>query len=321
MRPPSPTLAGRALALAVLLTAPPLATADDAHPALPAATRDVLAGGIDSLGRAHLARAGAAELAVISRVPADAPQAALDAKLAGEVRVRVRVQRDGLPDSAVAVSGDPRLRGSAAAAARWWIFAPPPRVTWTTVTVPVDGREPAEPLVPDVLAIARANERAGDWQGAIDAWVGALARVGRTPLLRNEWAIREHTVRLAQRMKGMPRISGEMAGTATAARGQQGHLVTGEDHERLAHEIDEALDVAPWWADAYEWRAASLANCGRGNDAMRSLELFRIGSRDSADRALAERGLAGLAAGDTVATAALLVREGRQFNTDADADH
>ncbi len=55
-----------------------------------------------------------ADPAVISRMPAGVPQAALDAHLAGTVTVRERLGPQGLADSVRAVSNHPRLRARAA---------------------------------------------------------------------------------------------------------------------------------------------------------------------------------------------------------------
>jgi len=81
------------------------------------------------------------------------------------------------------------------------------------------------------------------------------------------------------------------------------------------------LMVCPWWADGYQWRAASLLQCGRGDEGMRTLMLFREAAADSAARSLADRAIASLAAGDTIVAAQMLTREGVQFNRDEDADH
>jgi hypothetical protein len=54
---------------------------------------------------------------------------------------------------------------------------------------------------------------------------------------------------------------------------------------------------------------------------MRTLALFRAAAADSGARSLADRAIAGLAAGDTLAVSRLLMHEGVQFNRDEDADH
>ena len=55
---------------------------------------------------------------------ADVPQAALDAQLKGTVTLLVRVTRPGYVDSVRVLTGDARLRESAAAVARWCVYAP-----------------------------------------------------------------------------------------------------------------------------------------------------------------------------------------------------
>ena len=85
---------------------------------------------------------------------------------------RVRIARGGTPFDSAAVD-----------AVRWWLFDPvlanSTRVpAWTRVTV--DARPPADadPVVPDVLALANDAEARGDSRGALDAWTGALADRG-----------------------------------------------------------------------------------------------------------------------------------------------
>jgi hypothetical protein len=263
--------------------------------------------------------AQAPPLGVLSRVPADVSQAALDARLDDSLTVRAHVTPVGLVDSVRAVSGDPRLRADAEAAVRWWIFQPPGPAEWTTVRVEIDGRAETEALVPDVIAMARSAERDGDVRSAIDAWCGALARVGGHPQTRNEWAMRDRIVRLALRMPSPPPVPGFTAAEGQRARGRQQRTVARADHEDLVAALDALLLAAPWWSDAYQWRAASQLGCGQIADGLRSLVLFRTASRDSAARALADRALAGLARGDTLGVSQMLKLEGQQFNTDEDA--
>ncbi len=316
-----PTL--RVLPLAALATLAGLSPAavPERAPRLSDATRAVLAGGIDSLGRAHVAAQAAAEPAVLSRVPADVPDAALAARLRGTVTLRVRVSTAGLVDSVRALAGDPRLREAAAGSVRWWIFAPPARPAWTTVAIGIDGRQDADPLTPDVLAIGRDAERRGAWWEAVDASVGALQRLGSNPRLLNEWTIRERAIRCARHAPDRMQLPGPVMTACQNARGRQTRTLARSDHEEFVKTFDQALLLAPWFADGYQWRAASLLQCGRGFDAMRTLALFREAAADSAARSLANRAIARLATGDTLGTAQLLAREGRQFNLDEDADH
>jgi TonB family protein len=258
---------------------------------------------------------------VLSRVPVDVPEAALEAKLQGTVTLRVRVSAVGLVDSVRVVSGDPRLREDAAACARWWLFAPPARPVWTTVAIDVDGREDVDPLSPDVLAMATDAERRGAPWEALDACVGGLQRIGTHPRLRNPWALRERAIRLSRLMPERLHVPGALMSPCQNARGQQLRSMASLAHESYVATFDQALLASPWWADGYQWCAASLLLCGRGYDAVRTLVLFRDAAKDSAARGLADRALAGLAAGDTLAVSRLLMHEGVQFNRDEDADH
>ena len=321
------------LPVLALLLALALAAAGGANAAVPEnaprlrpETRAMLADG-DSLTRAMppaanaTASVAAASPVLISRVPADVPQAALEARLHGVVSVRARVSRLGLVDSVRVVTGDRRLRESALASARWWLFAPVAKPVWTTLRIDIDGRPPVDPLTPDVLAMAHEAERRGAWMEAIEAWMGALHRIGKHPSMLNEWAIRDHVIRLTRRLTSQPRVPGALLTRCQEARGGQFRTLARSEHQAFVTIFDDALLSAPWWADGYQWRAASLLNCGRGQDGMRTLMLFRTAAGDRTARSLADRAIAGLATGDTLGTAQLLKREGQQFNRDEDADH
>jgi hypothetical protein len=265
-------------------------------------------------------RTAATGPAVISRVDADVPQAALDAHLRGTVNVRVRITRLGLVDSAIVIAGDPRLRASALASARWWIFAPPKSPAWTSVAIAIDGHADADPLSPDLLAIERDAERRGAPWEAIDALSGALQRLG-APQVRNEWAIRAHAVRLSHGILDRLHVPGALMADCLNERGRQERTMARDDHEEMVETFDRALLVCPWWADGYQWRAASLLQAGRGVEAIRTLVLFRDAAADTAARSLANRALVTLTKGDSLGASKLLIQGGMQFNTDQDADH
>lgn len=237
---------------------------------------------------------------VLLAVPADLPPALLGEKVSAKLAVRVHVTAAGLVDSARAVSGDPRLRASAEASARWWVFAPAAADGPLTVTVPVAAERDAEGLRPDVLAMARESEAHGDLPTALAAWVGALGRVGTSPVTSNEWAIREHTMALARRMSPPPRLPNAVWGPVRAARGQQLRTVARARHLELVAQFDAALLSAPWWDEPYLWRACSLAGCGRTAEALRSLRAYRLASADTGGVAFAGRLIDRLAAADTV---------------------
>ncbi|MCC6350507.1 MAG: hypothetical protein IT347_13040 [Candidatus Eisenbacteria bacterium] len=233
-------------------------------------------------------------------VPADVPPALLGGKLPASVAVRVHVTAAGLVDSARAGAGDARLRASAEAAARWWVFAPAAGGAAFEVRVPVAAAHDAVPLHPDVLAIARKAEARGDLPMALAAWVGALGRVGESPVVANEWAIREQVIAIAHRMSPPPHTPGEIAARARGARNRQLRTVARAEHGELVGLFDEALRGAPWWDEPYLWRAGSLAGCGRTAEALRSLRAYRLASTDSAGAAFAGRLIGRLAASDTV---------------------
>ena len=318
-RPVFATPALAALALAALVATAPTAhsAAPAGAPVMPEMQRQLLAGGIDSLGRAHMAApaSAAASLTPLSTVLADVPQAALDARLKGDVVVRVRVSRLGLVDSARVVSGDARLRAPALAAARWYLYAAQPRPEWTTVTITIDGTVDSEPLALDVIGMARDAERAGHFQAALDAWAGVLNRCGTHPTIRNPWAIREHIAEVQRRMPVEPPLRGESQGYAVAARIEQQRTVARAAHADLVKKFEDAQRDLPWWDEPYQWDAASLIGAGRSQDAIRTIVIFRAATRDTASYRRANRALAGIAAGDTVMVGEMLKQEGRKFET------
>jgi hypothetical protein len=267
----APALAG--LALACLASAPAL------HAAAPPAP---------------------AARAVVSSVPADIPSDLIGDSLSASVTVRALVAPSGLVDSATAVAGDERLRAAAEAAVRWWVFAPARAASWASVNVPFEGRDDDEPLRPDVLALARDAEAGGDDAGALAALSGALARLGRSPAVNNEWSVRERALAMTRRRSALFPPGDALTGAAQSARGEQLRAVTRVDHAALVTRFDQVLAAAPWWDEPYLWRAGSLAGTGRVADALRSLRAFRLGTRDSEAAAFAGRMIDRLAAADTL---------------------
>jgi hypothetical protein len=200
---------------------------------------------------------------------------------------------------------------AALAAARWWVFAParshgravPARIAVTLAAhVPRD----ADPLVPDVVALARDAETRGDLRGALDAWTGALARVGTHPALQNEWAIREQVVALASRMAKPPEVPQMTVARARAMHNLMLRNVARGPNEDYARALDEVLLVAPWYADAYRWRAAARAASGQRDGAVRDVLCYRLAVHDSVGRVLADRALVALASADTLAALTML---------------
>ncbi len=247
---------------------------------------------------------------------ADVPQAALDAQLKGAVQLLVHVTRPGYVDSVRVLSGDARLRIAAADVARWCVYAPQAAPVWTTLSVTVDGAVEPEPLNPDVLAIAREAERAKDWSNALAAWTGALQRLGTHPSLANEWALREHALRVSRQMTPVPQAPGDTQGNARGARTQQERVIARGQHEDVVGIFDTVLKTAPWWSDPYLWRASSLAGCGRSAEAVRSLRFYLLGAPDSAGTWLATTALAQLASGDSLGASELIKKRAQSFNVD-----
>src|SRR5262249_3200083 len=162
------------------------------------------------------------------------------------------------------------------------------------------------PLVPDVLGMALAAEASGDRRDAVDAWTGTLARAGVHPAIGNEWVIREHILRLAAAMTPPPPLPDGASAQAKAARNRLERDMSRATNADLARSLDAVLAEAPWYADAYRWRASARAASGQRAGAVRDVLCYRLAAHDSLGRALADRALAALAAGDTIAALTML---------------
>ena len=227
------------------------------------------------------------------------------------VRLCVRVDALGVPRELRVAHGGTPYDSAAVDAVRWWLFDPAKRgpaavPAWVGVTVTAAPPVDADPLVPDVLALAATSEARGDTRGAIDAWTGALARANDHASLRNEWAMRERILRLAAASPTPPAIPVQFTGPARGARNLMQRNIARANNADYAHTLDGVLRAVPWYVDAYRWRAAARAASGQRDGAMRDVLCYRIGVADSANRALADRALAMLAVGDTLGANSLL---------------
>ena len=216
---------------------------------------------------------------------------------------QARVERGGTPYDSAAVD-----------AVHWWQFEPArwngrPVAARVRVAVTVHPPVDADPLTPDVIGMALKAEAAGDPHGALDAWTGTLARAGVHPTLGNEWVIRERILRLAAGLGAPPAIP---SGAASSARGAHNRMlrdISRATNADLAKALDEVLLEAPWYADAYRWRASARAASGQRAGAIRDVLCYEIAARDSAGLAMADRALVALASGDTLAALTLLKHE------------
>jgi hypothetical protein len=227
------------------------------------------------------------------------------------VRVCVLVDSTGIVREAHALGSGSPFDAAAIAAARWWVFEPARRAgkaVPATLEIPVaiPARGDAEPLSPDVHALALEAEARGDVRGAIDAWTGVLARVGTHPSLGDEWSVRDRILDLAARLSPWPPVNHNLEGRARGARNMMQRNVARAPNADYAHSMDQVLLAAPWFVEAYRWRAAASAASGRRFDAMRDVLCYQRAVPDSGSRALAERALRALAAGDTLSANSLL---------------
>jgi len=207
--------------------------------------------------------------------------------------------------------GDSPFAAAAMDAVRWWWFLPAraagkPVASWTRLSVDIQPPADAEAIVPDVVALALDAESRGDLQGAIGAWSGVLARVGVHPTLGDEGSVRERILRLAARLPEPLAVPQAANGSARGARNLMQRSVARADNADYAKRLDESLMIAPWYANAYRWRAAARAACGLRAGALRDAACYRIAARDSVSRALADRAIALIAAGDTLTANSIL---------------
>jgi len=229
----------------------------------------------------------------------------------GSVEVCVLVDSTGtVREASVSKPRDP-LEQTAPESPRRCVFAPArpgKRAVPARIAIRVDAHVPrdADPLVPDVVALAVDADAPADLRGAIAAWTGALARADTQSVLQNEWAFRERIIHLAARFPSPPEVPFMTVARARAQRSLMLRNVSRGDNQTYAEALDDVLRAAPWYADAYRWRAAARAACGQRDGAVRDVLCYRLAVRDSAGRALAERALVALAGADTLAAVTLL---------------
>lgn len=248
--------------------------------------------------------------ALRSRVGANLPTEALDLTRPVTVRVQAWIDTLGVVRAARVFKGGTPFDSAAVDAVRWWLFDPARqngRAVPSVVTIPFTvERVDADALVPDVLALARDFERAGDTRNALDAWTGVVGRVGAHPLLADPWTPRAHVLRLADRLPKRPDVPLRNEGQARGAYNLMLRSIARGDNEDYVRIYDEVTRVAPWFTVVYRWSASARAACGQRDDAMRALVLWSTASPDSASRALADRALRALATRDTLAATIML---------------
>jgi len=300
----------RPLVVALVLLAPLLAPAAGARitykpgpPAAPAAPCEPLAGPAPDVPPRPRDRVGlnfSADM-LTSSDSANVQVCALVDSL-GIVR-QARVERGGTPYDSAAVD-----------AVHWWQFEPArahgrPVAARVSVAVPVRPPVDADPLTPDVFGMALKAEAAGDPLDALDAWTGTLARAGVHPTLGNEWVIRERILRLAAGLGAAPAVPSVAVSSARGAHNLMLRDMSRATNADLAKALDAVLLEAPWYADAYRWRASARAASGQRAGAIRDVLCYEIATRDSAGLAMADRALVALATGDTLAALTMLKHE------------
>ena len=253
---------------------------------------------------------------LLSSVPADLSAEAFDAHLGGHVLVHALVSAVGLVDEARATSGDARLCAAAEAAVRWYVFEASAKGAALDVDVDVaKAAADEDPLSPDLIAEARSAEKEGDRRTALDWWVGALNRVGTHPRLRNGWAVREQTLRLAKLLPTPPPVPSATNGIIVGMSAQLERTVARGQHLDVIGILQPALLEAPWYADGYRCLAAAQCGSGQLAEARRTLRFYRMAA-DSAGRARAQAALQLLAAADTIGATELLKRQPRKPETE-----
>lgn len=246
---------------------------------------------------------------VSSRVQATLGNAGLDTPAGQRVMVKVQVDTLGMVTEASVYKGGTPFDSAAVDAARWWVFTPARqngRPVPCTIALPIEASAvDADPMVPDVVALAYDAEAAGDVRGALDAWTGVGLRAG-SPLVADAWSPRVRAIGLAARLPAPPAIPLAAQGKARGAHNALQRTMARGDNEDYAQRLSEALREAPWYADAYRWRAAARAMAGQRDDAMRDLICYALAARDSAATVLTDRALRALAARDTIGAYTLL---------------
>jgi hypothetical protein len=273
-------------------------------------TMAMLAAGVArSRGAATASTPATAGPRVLSTVPAALSPAAFAAHLSGKVSVHVHVTPTGLADSVRATVGATALRATAESAARWYVFDASPKGGWTDVVVDVaPAAADDDPLSPDFVASAIQAEKDGDLRGALDWWLGALNKVGTHPELRNPWAVREQTLRIATAMHPAPPVPHVAGVTGMGLSAQLERTVARLQHQDIVGLMQPILLEAPWWADAYRCLAAAQSGSGQLLEARRTLRFYQMAA-DSAGRVRAANALRMLAVADTIGASEVLKKQ------------
>src|SRR5262249_3742377 len=145
-----------------------------------------------------------------------------------------------------------RLTAAALESARWWLFSRPrrdgrPATARVLVHVPVHVPANGDPLAPGVVAMAGASEARGGGRRGIDAWSGALARVGEHPALANEWAIRARVIALAARLPRPPEVPMMTEAAARSTHNLMDRNIARALNADYAAKLDGVLKDAPWY--------------------------------------------------------------------------
>lgn len=310
MRPPLPFRALAALALVALALvpiaqaaarrAPKAAVAAAAEPVRAAARCEPLPG--DGPDQPPVLR---------SDVGLNYTNTMLEQPADGTVEVCVLVDSTGTVREAGVSGPATPFDTPALEAARWWVFTPARRAGRAVparIALKVEARVPhdADLMAPDVVALAEDAEARGGLREALDAWTGALTRVGAHPALQNEWVLREHIVRLANRLPKPPAVPMMTESKARQTHNLMLRNMARDDNAGYALALDEVLRTAPWYADAYRWRASARAAAGQRDGAVRDVLCYRLAVRDSAGLDVAQRALVALAGADTLAALTML---------------
>ncbi len=156
-----------------------------------------------------------------------------------------------------------------------------------------------------VLSLNPEHVTASDVRSALDAWTGVGLRAGH-PLVADAWSARARAIALAARLPKPPAIPLAAQGKARGAHNSLLRTMARGDNEDHVRRLSEALQEAPWYADAYRWRAAARAMAVQRDDAMRDLICYALAARDSEAIALTDRALRALAVRDTITAYTLL---------------
>jgi tetratricopeptide (TPR) repeat protein len=127
------------------------------------------------------------------------------------------------------------------------------------------------------------SEQEGRLREALQHYLSALQRLPMRPPANLEQPLRERIIRLVLRLDPPPAVPEEAKRHATYSMVAVSHSTGPADLDDAIKEWDEALRVAPWWAEAYYNAALVLEKRERYADGAHYLQMYLLASPHAED--------------------------------------